>query len=258
MKWTIPFEESDTMTTVIRYKIGNTMWLEYNNREATEESDYAIAPLYDSTYTDNAMIEDWVVFNGSTINYLTDFDASIPNFKIRINEDKTISLFYKFRVARLQSDNLQRVEAIYYLHSFVLQRLKLNVQNDTTDEEYDYKFDNNELTQPTRYTYGSYGTLDNYAKTLLHNTYQKGLLTATTSISCSDYYYDDGNLAKEWANGEIIKVGDIVRIDSDNNGTSASHYGDGEPRLWRVSGRKFRYAGVPMIDLELQELKRIS
>lgn len=71
--------------------------------------------------------------------------------------------------------------------------------------------------------------------------YKNGLRTARVSISCGDYYDANGNLRKKWENGHIISVGDVVKIET-------SH------RLWKVSGRNFRKAGVPMVDLELQEV----
>lgn len=86
--------------------------------------------------------------------------------------------------------------------------------------------------------------------------YGDGVEDATITISCSNYYDINGNLVKDWSKGEIIQVGDIVRVDKDNEGNSASHYKDGTPRLWRVTGRTFRKQGVPLIDLELQEIRQ--
>ena len=86
--------------------------------------------------------------------------------------------------------------------------------------------------------------------------YSNGISNASTTISCSNYYDINGNLVKDWSKGEIIQVGDIVRIDKDNEGNSASSYKDGTPKLWRVTGRTFRKQGVPLIDLELQEIRQ--
>lgn len=86
------------------------------------------------------------------------------------------------------------------------------------------------------------------------NTYKNGIFTCNTTIQCNNMYFNDGTLAKNWANGEILQVGDFVRIDKDNNGTSLYKYQDGSDIIWRITGRKFKYDGVPLIDLELQEL----
>lgn len=74
--------------------------------------------------------------------------------------------------------------------------------------------------------------------------YSNGVRTATTTISCNDYYYTDGTQAKDWNNGDIIQIGDFVKV-------------EGNDLTWRVTGRNFRYAGVPMIDLELQEVREV-
>ena len=73
--------------------------------------------------------------------------------------------------------------------------------------------------------------------------YKDGIKTAKITISCSNYYFENENIvAKNWSVGEIIEVHDIVKI-------------EGNDKLWRVTGRNFRKQGVPMIDLELQEIK---
>ena len=73
------------------------------------------------------------------------------------------------------------------------------------------------------------------------NDYKKGVRTASVTISCNDYYDENGNKVKNWENGEIVDVGDFVKVEGSN-------------KIWRVSSRNFRKVGVPMIDLELQEL----
>ena len=81
--------------------------------------------------------------------------------------------------------------------------------------------------------------------------------TAQITTICKDIYDVNGNLAKVWSNGEILQVGDIVRVDKDNNGNSRWNNADGSAMYWKITGRKFRYAGVPLIDLELQEAKKV-
>ena len=71
--------------------------------------------------------------------------------------------------------------------------------------------------------------------------YINGVQVATISICCNDYFDENNNLIKNWANGEIIEVGDVVKV-------------EGYAGIWRVTGRNFRKIGVPMVDLELQEI----
>lgn len=96
--------------------------------------------------------------------------------------------------------------------------------------------------------------ISNLISNNIKNDYNGGIADATVTVTCSNYYDINGNLTKDWSKGEIIQVGDIVRIDKDNEGNSASYYKDGTPRLWRVTGRTFKKQGVPLIDLELQEI----
>lgn len=87
--------------------------------------------------------------------------------------------------------------------------------------------------------------------------YQDGIATATLSVICDDYYDTNGTLAINWAEQEILNIGDIVQVDKDNLGNSIVHYRSGEPMRFRITGRTFRKQGVPMLDLELQEVKLI-
>lgn len=87
------------------------------------------------------------------------------------------------------------------------------------------------------------------------NDYSTGISNGKITIGCADYYDINGNKVKTWANGDILEVGDIIRIDKDNLGNSISKYADGTIRYWQITGRKFRNTGVPMIDLEYMETK---
>ncbi len=90
------------------------------------------------------------------------------------------------------------------------------------------------------------------------NDYKDGIINAKLTVVCGDYYDINGNKVIDWQKGEVLQVGDIVRVDKDNEGTTASRYKDGSPRYFRITGRNFRYDGVPLIDLELMEVKAIE
>ena len=89
----------------------------------------------------------------------------------------------------------------------------------------------------------------------IKNDYKNGISSSNSSITCNNYYTTNNILYKNWQNGEIVSVGDIIRIDKDNNGNSQSVYDNGDPKYWKVTGRTFRKQGVPLVDLELQEVK---
>ena len=135
-------------------------------------------------------------------------------------------------------------------------------------EVYDYSMINNEKSSDIEINGNELiqdGTLYNNSKKIYELNrdnivydYSNGVRTAKVTVGCLDYYNENGELAVNWADREIIKVGDIVRIDRDNNGNSIAKYSNGEPYLWKVVGRNFRYSGVSLIDLQLQEVKLID
>jgi uncharacterized repeat protein (TIGR02543 family) len=84
--------------------------------------------------------------------------------------------------------------------------------------------------------------------------YCNGIRSARVTIPCLDYYDIKGNKVKDWSKGEVIKVGDIVRIDKDNFGNSAVKRKDDSVVYFKVVGRTFKSEGVPLIDLELMEI----
>lgn len=95
-------------------------------------------------------------------------------------------------------------------------------------------------------------------KNNIASDYGNGIRTSKLSVACLDYYNTKGELAIDWSKQEIFKVGDVVRVDKDNVGNSIANYSNGEPYLWKITGRNFRYSGVPMLDLELQEVKLVE
>ena len=95
--------------------------------------------------------------------------------------------------------------------------------------------------------------LSNLISNSVINDFSDGLLNGKITVACLDYYNTSGAKVKDFSNGEVIKVGDFVRIDKDNNGTTATANRDGTPKYWKVIGRNFRYKGVALLDLELKE-----
>lgn len=101
------------------------------------------------------------------------------------------------------------------------------------------------------------GEYESIANNILEE-YANGLTTSKITVCCTDLYNINGKRVKDWSVGEVIKVGDILRVDKDNEGNSMWEYPNGEPMYWRVTGRNFRKTGVPMIDLELQEVRLVE
>lgn len=91
----------------------------------------------------------------------------------------------------------------------------------------------------------------NNIKNNIISDYKDGIASATTSIACVDFYNENNEKVLDWKVGDIVKVNDIVYFDNDT-------YSNGLQRYWVVRGRNFRKTGVPLIDLELQEVKVID
>lgn len=120
----------------------------------------------------------------------------------------------------------------------------------------DYFLENNELLQNN--TSFRDISVNNLISNNIIRDYQDGIQMANVSCVCADLFDNNRNISKVWSNGDILEVGDIVRIDKDNNGKSLWLDNNGKDILWRITGRRFRYSGVPMIDLELQEVKPVE
>lgn len=117
---------------------------------------------------------------------------------------------------------------------------------------------------PQGYLFHSNATVDgnnlyNSAKQDILTDYADGISNGTTTISFADYYDINGTKTKNKNNGEVFKIGDLVRVDRDNSGHSAREYANESPMIWRVVGRKIRKDnGVVFIDLNLSECKARS
>lgn len=81
-------------------------------------------------------------------------------------------------------------------------------------------------------------------------SYKEGILVGDINLICQDMFYMDGTKAKTWASGQIINPQDILCFDDDKTKS-------GEQRYWRVTSRKAKYAGVPRLELQLQEVKLV-
>lgn len=84
--------------------------------------------------------------------------------------------------------------------------------------------------------------------------YANGVSTCTTEITLDQLKYTDGTIAKQAGDGEIMHIGDVVRLDRNSFGDSIYNYADGNPYLWRVTGTTLIYDGYPHQKLELQEI----
>ena len=107
---------------------------------------------------------------------------------------------------------------------------------------------------PHSASYKELGNLVTAVKNSILSDYANGVSTCTTEITLDQLKYTDGTIAKQASEGEIIHIGDIVRLDRNSFGDSIYNYADGNPYLWRVTGTTLIYDGYPHQKLELQEI----
>lgn len=99
-------------------------------------------------------------------------------------------------------------------------------------------------------------SIEDTIKANILNDYANGIITAKQNdIACLDVYNIDGDKVLDFSQGQILKVGDIVRIDKDNNGNSLLKKPNGEPRYFQITSRTFRKRGVPSLSLQYREVK---
>ena len=120
---------------------------------------------------------------------------------------------------------------------------------------YEFNYSGKLLTSNFYYLYSSTRTpmYDLIAENIVED-YSSGLNTTTMTVACGDYYDTHNNKVKDWSKGETFQLGEIVRIDKDNNGNSVWEYNDRQPMYWKIVGRKFKYDGVPLLELQLQQV----
>ena len=101
--------------------------------------------------------------------------------------------------------------------------------------------------------YGKDVPLYEYIAMNILNDYSRGIKTKTITIACSDLYYTHNPklMAKNWANGDVLNIGDIINLETEK-------YRDGSYINWKTTGREFNFDGEPLLKAELQECKTIE
>lgn len=103
-----------------------------------------------------------------------------------------------------------------------------------------YSKNNNELFQ-----YSKDGNINSLTQAFANNIlsdYSDGISNGSITVSYGDYYDENNNKVVNGENGEVLSVGQIVKV-------------EGNDKTWKITGRKLRKKGVPFIDLELMEVK---
>lgn len=212
-----------------------------------------ITPV-DYSVSDSDIIADWLTADGKIA-------VGTPNLgiKIRKNLNGTLTIFYVSlflitnRNISYSGVNEDIIVAIYNElgMNFSVPQISQSIISPLNNA--DVTVEANELLQDTT-TLNSENISTIIQNNILED-YKNGISTGRININCLDYYDIYDNKIKDWTKGEILEVGDIVRVDNDNIGNSSIKYKNGRDVYFRITGRTFSKSGVPSIDLELQEVK---
>lgn len=190
----------------------------------------------DSSFSDDEVISGWI--NPDNGCYAGDN----LDMKVRVN-DNSLDVFVALLESITSTTSNKILHSIYDSYILNISVKDIVVENSKVENSVDFIISSNELIQQNTVFN------ENPIRTLIENNilfdYAKGIKTSRITISCSNYYYINGEIAKDWNNGEIVEVGDIIKYEGDDT-------------IWRVTGRNFRKVGVPMIDLELQEVRVVG
>ena len=88
--------------------------------------------------------------------------------------------------------------------------------------------------------------------------YANGIKFCDLKVIPSNLYWSNGTQIKNWANGDILDIGDIVTI-LDENGESILYYDENktQPYRFKVIDIKTIYEGQVLLELKLQECKLV-
>lgn len=149
--------------------------------------------------------------------------------------------------SNIPSNYTGELDDIYLSFDMSLFLKKINMVSNLVNENADYELANNELMQMQT----QFGGKDIFSVQTdnIYTDYKDGVLSATLTVGCLDYYHKSGVVAKKWSEGQTLSVGDVIEIDGDLNS-------DGSQRFWKITGRKFVYDSEPLLHLEMVEAKK--
>lgn len=94
---------------------------------------------------------------------------------------------------------------------------------------------------------------DLVAQNIIDDYKVNGIKDVELNLFAGNYYNESGNLIKNWLNGEMIKVGDVVKVETKDN-KSLFYNRENEPIYFRVVSRSVSYQGQPLFTIKVQEI----
>ena len=115
---------------------------------------------------------------------------------------------------------------------------------------------NNELMD--NLDFGTLSLKNNIKENILYD-YANGIKFCNLKVFPSDFYWESGGLAKSWQDGDILNIGDVIRILNENN-ENILYYDSNKtkPYSFKVIDVTTIYDGQVLIELKLQECKPIT
>jgi hypothetical protein len=80
-----------------------------------------------------------------------------------------------------------------------------------------------------------------------------GIKDVELNLFAGNYYNEKGDAIKNWEKGEILKVNDIVKIETKGN-KSLFYSRENKPIYFRVVSRYASYEGQPLFTIKCQEI----
>lgn len=102
--------------------------------------------------------------------------------------------------------------------------------------------------------------LKDMIKSNITSDYNNGIKFCELKVFPSDLNYIAGGQAKNWANGDILNIGDVIQI-LDKNGENILYYDNDsktKPYYFMVIDARTIYEGQLLVELKLMEYKSVN
>ena len=251
-KFNISYDLSDlTILRNFNPKIAYSVFMIFpnqSNQTRTSDVDYSTITPYSYEYTDDQIISDWIQYNEDKQRYEIKSGVGNWEFKVRKNQDGTLTLFYVslFKILNYVYIGLTQIRGITVVSlynelniDFICPKLS-NTSMLDRETNSDVTISNNELLQDN-VSVGDKSLVD-FIPTNILSDYKDGIHYAEISVICGDYFDINGKKVKSWENGELFNIGDNVIVERNS-------------LKYRITGVNFNKTSVPKQDLQLQEIK---
>jgi len=202
--------------------------------------------------TESEALHNLCHYSGNTIDsiyYSSDIDPTSPPPSIQIIKEGEDFVFYYIAlvVSKMGSQISHYTGDLYYimLDSTLSIRQKVLTQNLIKTENENAKMsliDSELLNRSTEYKNIQVPSLN--SRVIVYD-WEEGLSNGTITLSFGDYYDENGTKIINGISGELLHIGNIIQI-------------EGNDKVWRITGRKFRKKGTPFLDLDVVEVENVK